>query len=462
MDTPLVVAFVGGVAAAVFLVGKRRKYEDPVRSREREGLFGDNAGVRDLLAKSQVSCPSMLVDLDRFDENLSRFTDNLQSSGKKFRLATKSVRVPYLIRRACEAENCAGMMCFSFQEAEFLLRYLEGDEGADERSSVLDHEEFDVFVAYPTVEEADLDVAWKLACESRTAVALMIDSIEQLDALLRRAPTEERRAGKRIPICVDVDMAFKPLGAHLGAHRSSLHSEKDFREILEYIREHAELVYLRGLMGYEAHVAGLPDDNPVEFPMWQVAKRVFKSFAWSGVVGLRSRYREILAADFPDLAATLRFVNGGGSGNFFQAAGDPSLTEVAVGSGLLQSQLFSYFRSSVSKCALVFALRVTRKPFADTICCQSGGFIASGNVSVDKQPRVFSPPHLSPFDDEGFGEVQTPLRGESAAALSVGDVVMFRPAKAGEIAERFANYQIYHSGALKAHRTYRGFGLTTF
>ena len=45
---------------------------------------------------------------------------------------------------------------------------------------------------------------------------------------------------------------------------------------------------------------------------------------------------------------------------------------------------------------------------------------------------------LSPL--EGAGEVQTPLHAPSNVRLAIGDVVFFRHAKAGELAEHFAEY----------------------
>jgi hypothetical protein len=110
----------------------------------------------------------------------------------------------------------------------------------------------------------------------------------------------------------------------------------------------------------------------------------------------------------------LRFFNGGGSGNAVACASDPSVTEITVGSGLLQvspipppltlllptcsphpslfppllllraqaqSHIFDNFAACQSVPALCFGLRVTRACDAVTRCCQSGGFIASGTVS---------------------------------------------------------------------------------
>jgi D-serine deaminase-like pyridoxal phosphate-dependent protein len=164
--------------------------------------------------------------------------------------------------------------------------------------------------------------------------------------------------------------------------------------------------------------------------------------------------------------SSLEFVNGGGSGSFAAACADPSLTEVTAGSGFVQSQLFDWFMANQSAPALFFALQVTRSCDPGIVCCQSGGFIASGAVSPDKCPIVVRPRQLVPFPDEGFGEVQTPLRwtGSGPCPVRVGDAVLLRPAKAGEIAERFNTYVLVDlcTATQSVVPTYRGMGMAFY
>jgi D-serine deaminase-like pyridoxal phosphate-dependent protein len=67
------------------------------------------------------------------------------------------------------------------------------------------------------------------------------------------------------------------------------------------------------------------------------------------------------------------------------------------------------------------------------------------------------PTGLELLEHEGAGEVQTPLAGENALAL--GDPVFFRHAKAGELAEHFAEYLLVRDDGIAARaKTYRGLG----
>ena len=108
---------------------------------------------------------------------------------------------------------------------------------------------------------------------------------------------------------------------------------------------------------------------------------------------------------------------------------------------MLQASIFDWYADNENEPACAFALQCTRSCSPGrVVCCQSGGFIASGEIAPERAPQVFVPRGLTPFGAEGFGEVQTPLqvaRGSEAdeVKLRPGDPVFFRPPKSGEIAE---------------------------
>jgi D-serine deaminase-like pyridoxal phosphate-dependent protein len=62
--------------------------------------------------------------------------------------------------------------------------------------------------------------------------------------------------------------------------------------------------------------------------------------------------------------------------------------------------------------------------------------------------------------NEGFGEVQTPVRYTGFEEIQLGDPLFFRPAKAGEIAEHFREYiLIRNNQIIDRVPTYRGLNL---
>src|SRR5699024_5149433 len=74
------------------------------------------------------------------------------------------------------------------------------------------------------------------------------------------------------------------------------------------------------------------------------------------------------------------------------------------------------------------------------------------------QPQPVWPPGLTIIKTEGAGEVQTPLTGKAARELQIGDRVVMRHAKAGELCERFDNIALVGHDSIEYLPTYRGEG----
>ena len=159
--------------------------------------------------------------------------------------------------------------------------------------------------------------------------------------------------------------------------------------------------------------------------------------------------------------APLEFVNGGGTGSLAATASEPAVTEVTAGSGFYDSVLFDHYRSLGLRPAAAFAMPVVRKPSPGIASVLGGGYIASGAAGKDRLPEPYLPPGLRLDSFEGAGEVQTPVLGEPAARLRVGDRVYFRHAKAGELCERFDRLYLVEGGRIVDEvPTYRGEGKT--
>lgn len=133
--------------------------------------------------------------------------------------------------------------------------------------------------------------------------------------------------------------------------------------------------------------------------------------------------------------ADIEFVNGGGTGSIERTVAESCVTEVAAGSGLYGPHLFDNYSVFDPAPALGFGLDVVRKPTDDRVTLLGGGYIASGPQGADRAPQPVWPAGLSYEAREGAGEVQTPLRGDAALTLAIGDRVWLRHTKAGELLE---------------------------
>ncbi len=74
-----------------------------------------------------------------------------------------------------------------------------------------------------------------------------------------------------------------------------------------------------------------------------------------------------------------------------------------------------------------------RRPGPGAVTALGGGYLASGPSDRAQLPRPHLPLGLRLDGQEGAGEVQTPLLGDAADDLAIGDRVYMRHAKAGEL-----------------------------
>jgi len=380
--------------------------------------------------------PVAVVDLDALEQNVDTLVAPVRRAGKTLRVASKSVRCVELLRRiaARGGDAVRGILAYSPAEASFLA----GEGFAD------------VLVAYPTAQPRDAALIAG-ANKGGARVAIVADAPEHLAVLA--AAAEE--AGARVPVVVDVDVSYRPLGdrVHVGVRRSPLRTAEAAADLAEAIARSPHLVFA-GLMAYEAHIAGMPDDNPFA-PLLDVAKRAVKRLARGPARALRAEARRAIERR----GIEVPLFNGGGTGSVAWSADDPSLTEVAAGSGFLDSHLFDGFRGLALRPAACFALQVTRRPGPGLVTCQSGGYVASGAAGPDRLPAPYLPAGLALLGLEGAGEVQTPLVVPEGVALELGAPVFFRHAKAGELAEHFNTYALLRGDRVEAQvPTYRGAG----
>ncbi|MFD6636812.1 amino acid deaminase/aldolase [Micromonospora chalcea] len=384
-------------------------------------------------ATAHLDPPYAVVDLSAFDANAGALTG--RADGKPLRVASKSVRVRELLTRVLGRPGWQGVMAFTLPEAVWLAR-----------SGVSD----DVLVAYPTAHRAGLA---ELAADPALAdtVTLMVDDAAQLDLIDQVCPPERRPA---LRVCLDLDASWRPLRGrvHVGVRRSPVHSATAAGALAAAVagRPGFRLV---GLMSYEAQIAGLGDAPPGQAVLGSAIR-----------VAQRGSYRELLARRSSAVAAVrehadLKFVNGGGTGSVAATSADPAVTEVTAGSGLYGPTLFDAYRAWRPTPAAFFACAVVRRPAPGLATVLGGGWIASGQAASSRLPRPWLPDGLKLLGAEGAGEVQTPLAGDAADDLRVGDRVWFRHAKAGEMCEHVNEVHLVDGDAVVATvPTYRGEG----
>ncbi|GAB79375.1 D-serine deaminase, pyridoxal phosphate-dependent [Austwickia chelonae] len=386
------------------------------------------AAVTAAHAAGLIRAPAAVVDLDAFTANAHLL--RACAGDRPIRIASKSIRCRPLLERALAFPGFAGVMAFSPAEALWL---------ADHPDSRFD----DILVAYPNPERT----AWAALTSSAGAaerITVMIDDDTQLG--------DTTDATTPIRICLDVDASLRIGPAHLGARRSPLRTPEQAAALARRLATRPGC-RVTGLMFYDAQIAGLPDRSAPVRMMKALSDR-----------DLRRRRSDVVAAVAAELdrlgAPPLRLVNGGGSGSLRTTGTDPCLTELAAGSGLYAPTAFDGYRGWTPRPALFLVTPVVRRPAPRMVTVFGGGYVASGQAGHSRLPRPVWPSGLRLTAAEGAGEVQTPLRvARGGRVPRVGELVWWRPTKAGEPLERFDRVFLVGGGRVCATAaTYRGEG----
>jgi D-serine deaminase-like pyridoxal phosphate-dependent protein len=388
-------------------------------------------------AVSGLPAPLAILDVEAVRANAADLVR--RAHGTPIRLATKSLRVRSVIEDVVGTPGYAGLLGYSLAEALFLARAGSSD---------------DIVVAYPTADAAAIA---ELAGDERAtaAITLMVDCIEHLDLIETAVGRAPHGAAGPIKVAIDVDASYRPRGSariHLGVRRSPVRTGGQAAALARDIARRPAL-HLDGVMAYEAQIAGV-GDRPPGNPAKGAVIRALQS---RSAAELAQRRAEVVAA--VRAVADLRFVNGGGTGSLEGTSAEAAVTEVSAGSGVFGPHLFDAYSRFRPQPAALFALPVVRRPGPGWVTLFSGGFPASGPADAQRLPVVHLPAGLALSGTEGAGEVQTPVHGDAADRLQIGELVWMRHAKAGELAERFLGFHLVDGDRVVGEApTYRGEG----
>jgi D-serine deaminase-like pyridoxal phosphate-dependent protein len=376
-------------------------------------------------ALAGVEAPFALVDLDAMCANAADIVRRA-AAPKTIRVASKSVRCrPLLEQILARDDRFRGLMTFTLPETLWLY----------------EHGFRDLLLAYPSADREALAALARLEGDGRPIV--MVSSPEHLELM---APP--------VRVCIELDLSWWPLGGRLkiGTRRSPIRTPEQARALAEEIVRRPGFE-LAGVMGYEAHIAGV-GDRPLGKPFRRAAIRAIKR---RSVPELAERRAAVVAAVRE--VAPLELVNGGGTGSLETTTAEDVVTEATAGSGFFAPTLFDRYASFSPRPAAMFAMPVVQRPGRGVATVLGGGYHASGPPGADRLPEPYLPAGLRLDPLEGAGEVQTPVIGRAAEGLRIGDRVYFRHAKAGELCERFESLHLVRGSELiDVVPTYRGEG----
>ncbi len=319
----------------------------------------------------------------------------------------------------------------------------------------------DILIGYPTQQKLDYQILRDLHEKEEKLVRIVVDhpkAIEEMNQFMDGI-------NKPFPIILEFDVSFRLFQGkiHIGARRSPIRTISKLIEMIELIQR-LPFLRLEGLMVYESHIAGIGDTNPDNFWLNPIIRCV-KAYSIPKIQRIRRELGQICSK------YGLTLFNGGGTGSLLSTLTESSvLTEITVGSGFFQPHLFDHYQQNqlmidkfIPSC--YFALPIVRiSDDGEWVTCLGGGYVASGKPGWDKIPIPVFPFGLEVSNDEGTGEVQTPLKidpkrkVETMEILQQNPIVYFRHAKGGELAERFTEFLLIENGKIvEIAKTYRGF-----
>lgn len=383
---------------------------------------------------AEVEAPFAFVDLDAMWANGD---DLLRRAGAKpIRVASKSVRCRDLLGRILDSgPGYRGLLTFTLPETIWLA----------------DHGFEDLLVAYPTADRGALgELAMRSAANPAAAPIVMVDSIEHLDLI----ESVLGKAAAPMRVCIDVDAGWWALGGRVkvGPKRSPVHTAEQAVALATEIVRRPQFE-LAGIMAYEGQIAGVGDSPPGQ--RLRGAAIRFMQKRSSGELAERRAALVAAVREVDDVG----LVNAGGTGSLELSSAEDAVTEVTAGSGFYAPGLFDHYSRFTLTPAAGFALPVVRRPGPEVATLLGGGYLASGPADEARLPTPWLPRGLKLDPQEGAGEVQTPVLGQGAGELEIGDRVYLRHAKAGELCERFDSLLLVEGGKIVDEvATYRGEG----
>ena len=236
------------------------------------------------MIEHEIETPALLVDLDRMEANLERMAAFFRTVPAKLRPHFKNHKCPDLAVRQLNA-GAIGITCATLHEAESLVQ----------------HGVRSILLANEIVDPAKIRRFVELARQADVIVC--VDDEKVADDLARAG----RNVQTPLSVLVDVDV---------GLHRCGVLPGEPTVRLVRAVVEKG--LRLRGLMGYEGHVAHQLPGTEKEEAVAAAMRPLMETKAWVEREGIQVEIASV-----------------GGTGTYSLSGCHPGVTEVQAGSYLL-------------------------------------------------------------------------------------------------------------------------------
>ena len=323
--------------------------------------------------KQDIDTPALLVDLDIMDRNIAEMASCMNGNGVTWRPHSKCHKTPAIVHRQIAA-GAIGVTCAKLGEAEVMAA-----------GGVRD-----ILVANPLGTPQKARRLAALRCQADPVA--VVDCTEGAD-LLGAAAVE---AGVTIRVIPELDIGMDRVGVDPGEPTLDLARKIDRTKGLSFA----------GVMGYEGHLLGIPDQEEKKDAIHKALK---------------------LLTDTADLVLKdglpVDIVTAGATGSFRISSAFPGITEIQAGGGTFMDRLYAD------------RFQVAGLEFALTVLTSVSSRRRPGRAVVDAGFKTMSVGHGLPTPIGAEGVEVKSLSAEhgllnltgDAQKLKIGDKVEFIP-----------------------------------
>lgn len=392
------------------------------------------AALNQLLRREGGGIPLLVIDLDRLDHNADLLAQRLGQK-RPVRLVTKSLASTGLLNYLANRLGTQRFMVFHQPQLNQLAQ---------------DFPQADLLLGKPLPAAAALAFYQQLPVASTFIPARqltwLIDSPQRLAEYAELA----RALKQPLQIALEID---------IGLARGGFASPEQLGQTLQWLSDNPTPLRIRGLMGYDAHIA--------HTPFWVNQAQAFAESNAHYLTFLDS------ARSFPALWPQQPLLNGGGSLSYrLHAAGRTPLNELAVGSALLKPSDFDTPLLAEHRPALWLASPVLKAQNGDLPFLGSSQPLLQGwNPNRQRAFYLYggqwpavpvSPAGLDYDPLYGRSANQERLIGSNHTALQVDDWVFLRPQRSEGLFAEFSELRLLRRGRFVGSWVPHGRGSATY
>ena len=287
----------------------------------------------------EVATPALCLDMDRFEENVSRVVELCRNYGVQWRPHAKCHKSPRLAQLMMQ-QGAMGVTCATLEEAQLMV-----DGGIS-----------NVLIANMIASRPKLDQLAELA--KRSQILVCVDAAQHITDLNQAM----QAVGRTIGVLIELEIGFNRVGA----------ASIEAAIALAKLCAESEYVELQGVMAYEGHLLTLADLDQKDREIQTAIEHT---------VSVR---RAIEIAGYP-----CPIVSCGGTGSLPITIAQPGVTEIQAGGAVFMDE---FYRRACGiqdfENALTVRATVVSRPTADRVV------IDAGRKALDlaiHQPRPISP-----------------------------------------------------------------------